>query len=50
VARGATYRITVANSGAPGARASLVVDGQPIEGTLVPYAPVGSVVHVQATL
>ena len=28
VARGATYRISVTNSGAPGARASLVVDGR----------------------
>ena len=50
VARGATYRISVTNSGAPGARASLVVDGQPIEGNTVPYAPAGSVVQVQATL
>ena len=50
MARGATYRITVTNSGAPGARARLVVDGQPIEGNTVPYAPAGSIVQVQATL
>ncbi len=50
VIRGATYRISVTNSGAPGSRARLVVDGQPIEGNLVPYAPAGSVVEVQATL
>ncbi len=50
VARGATYRISVTNSGTPGARARLVVDGQPIEGNTVPYAPAGSVVEIQATL
>jgi len=50
VARGATYEITVKNSGTPGARASLLVDGAPIEGNEVPYAPAGSVVRVEATL
>ena len=50
VARGATYEITVKNSGTPGARARLVVDGQAIEGNEVPYAPAGSVVRVEATL
>ena len=50
VARGATYEITVRNSGTPGARARLVVDGQAIEGNEVPYAPAGSVVRVEATL
>jgi cellobiose phosphorylase len=50
VARGATYVIEVANSGARGARARLVVDGTPIEGRLVPYAPAGTTVHVTATL
>jgi len=50
VARGATYEITVKNSGAKGARAQLVVDGEAIEGNEVPYAPAGSVVRVEATL
>ncbi|MCL1869619.1 MAG: glycosyl transferase [Promicromonosporaceae bacterium] len=50
VARGATYEITVKNSGKPGSRASLVVDGQPIEGRTVPYAPAGTTVRVEATL
>ncbi len=48
--RGATYEITVTNSGADGARARLVVDGTPIEGRTVPYAPAGAVVRVEATL
>ena len=43
--RGAEYRITVANK-ATGKPARLVVDGKPIEGTLVPYAKAGSVVTV----
>ena len=47
-ARGATYVITVRNSGAPGARARLTVDGAPIEGRLVPYAPAGATVQVTA--
>ncbi len=47
-ARGATYVITVRNSGAPGARARLTVDGQAIEGRLVPYAPAGATVQVTA--
>ena len=50
VARGATYEITVRNSGTPGARARLVVDGEPIEGNEVPYAPAGAVVRIEATL
>ncbi len=49
-ARGATYVIDVTNSGTPGARARLVVDGVPIEGQLVRYAAPGSTVHVVATL
>jgi len=49
-ARGATYEITVTNSGTPGARGSLVVDGTPIEGNTVPYAPVGSTVTVEVTV
>jgi cellobiose phosphorylase len=48
VARGATYQITVRNSGAPGARARLTVDGVPVEGRLVPYATPGSTVLVTA--
>ena len=50
VARGATYEITVKNSGANSARARLVVDGQEIEGNEVPYAPAGAVVRIEATL
>ena len=50
VARGATYEITVRNSGEPGARARLVVDGEPIEGNEVPYAPAGATVRIEATL
>jgi len=49
-ARGATYEITVTNSGAPGARGSLVVDGTPIVGNTVPYAPAGSTVTVEVTV
>jgi cellobiose phosphorylase len=49
-ARGATYVITVANSGSEGSRASLEVDGVAIDGRTVPYAPAGSVVQVRATL
>ena len=44
VARGATYEISVTNSGERGARGSLTVDGKPVEGNLVPYAPAGSTV------
>ena len=43
-ARGATYVITVRNSGGTDAR--LTVDGTPIDGTMVPYAPAGSTVRV----
>ncbi|GAA3808693.1 GH36-type glycosyl hydrolase domain-containing protein [Cellulomonas soli] len=50
VARGATYEIVVTNSGTPGARGSLVVDGTPVEGNHVPYAPAGSTVRVEVTL
>ncbi len=49
-ARGATYVISVVNSGREGSRARLVVDGVPVSGRTVPYAPAGSVVRVQATL
>jgi cellobiose phosphorylase len=44
--RGATYRITVTRGDAPG----LVVDGQPVEGYVVPVAPAGTVVDVALTL
>jgi cellobiose phosphorylase len=47
--RGAEYRIRVTNRGTRGA-ARLVVDGEPIEGTLVAYAPAGSVVAVEVTV
>jgi cellobiose phosphorylase len=43
--RGAEYRITVTNK-ATGKPAKVVVDGQPIDGTLVPYAPDGEVVTI----
>ena len=43
--RGALYRISVKNSGS-GKPARLVVDGKPIEGTLVPYAPAGRTLTV----
>ncbi|WP_028049240.1 GH36-type glycosyl hydrolase domain-containing protein [Cellulomonas sp. URHD0024] len=45
VARGATYEIHVTT----GATASITVDGEPLEGHLVPYAPAGSVVRVEVT-
>ncbi|WP_282944421.1 GH36-type glycosyl hydrolase domain-containing protein [Cellulomonas endometrii] len=50
VARGARYEITVTNSGTPGARGRLVVDGAPVEGSTVPYAPAGSTVRVEVTV
>ncbi|WP_250443122.1 GH36-type glycosyl hydrolase domain-containing protein [Actinotalea sp. C106] len=50
VARGATYEITVTNSGADGARARLTVDGVEIEGNEVPYAAPGATVRVTAYL
>ena len=46
--RGAEYRISIANQG--GGAARLTVDGQPIESTLVPYAPAGSVVEVRVEI
>jgi cellobiose phosphorylase len=42
--------IDVTNSGARGARGSLVVDGVAIDGNTVPYAPAGSTVRVEVTL
>jgi cellobiose phosphorylase len=44
--RGAEYRIEVTNR-KTGKPARLVVDGQPLEGTLVPYAPAGATVTVE---
>jgi len=44
--RGATYLITVKNSGGKGAK--LTVDGKAIEGSTVPYAKAGSTVKVTA--
>jgi cellobiose phosphorylase len=43
--RGAEYRITVTNR-STGKPARLVVDGKPVEGTLVPYASSGKVVTI----
>ncbi|MDQ7991106.1 MAG: hypothetical protein REI45_00325 [Propionicimonas sp.] len=48
--RGATYEITVTNSGRRGARARLVVDGEPLDGNRVEYAPAGGTVRIEATL
>ena len=47
--RGAEYRITVKNQGT-GKAPELVVDGKPIEGTLVPWAAEGSTVVIDAEL
>jgi cellobiose phosphorylase len=44
--RGATYEISVKNSG-KGGPAKLVVDGKPVTGNLVPYAKPGSTVKVE---
>ncbi len=46
--RGATYVITVKNTGGKGA--ALEVDGVAIEGSVVPYAAAGSTVQVTATV
>ncbi len=46
--RGATYEITVKNSGGKGAK--LMVDGKAIDGQTVPYAKAGSTVKVTATV
>lgn len=47
-ARGATYVITVHNAGGKGAH--LTVDGVPMEGNAIPYAPAGSTVLVEVTV
>jgi cellobiose phosphorylase len=44
--RGATYKIRVKNQGR-GGNVTLKVDGKPIQGHLVPYAPKGAVVEVE---
>jgi cellobiose phosphorylase len=44
--RGAEYRIKVTNQGS-GKPARLVVEGRPVEGTVVPYAPEGATVNVE---
>jgi cellobiose phosphorylase len=43
--RGAEYRIHVKNGGGQGGP-RLTVDGKPVAGDLVPYAPAGSTVIV----
>jgi cellobiose phosphorylase len=43
--RGAEYRITVKNSGSSIARLS--VNGQPIDGNLIPYAAPGEIVEIE---
>ena len=49
--RGATYRIEVRNpDGVSKGLKSLIVNGEPVEGTLVPTAPAGAEVTVTATL
>ena len=47
-ARGATYVIHVVNSGGKGAR--LTVDGTLVDGQLVPWAPLGATVHIEAVV
>jgi len=49
--RGATYRIGVRSAAGAGGRVGhLVVDGRPTAGTLVPLAPPGSTVNVEAVI
>jgi cellobiose phosphorylase len=45
ICRGATYRIRVSNT-LKNEAPKLIVDGEAIEGTLVPYAPAGSTVEI----
>ncbi len=47
--RGVRYEISVRRAG-PGNQVSLIVDGQPIAGTVVPWKPGAETVHVEATL
>jgi cellobiose phosphorylase len=49
--RGATYDIEVRNpDGVSKGLRTLVVDGRPVEGDVVPVAPAGATVHVEAVL
>jgi cellobiose phosphorylase len=49
--RGATYRISVSKpAGSRGRVSQLVVDGQPVEGNIVPPASAGSAVEVAAVI
>jgi cellobiose phosphorylase len=49
--RGSMYHITVHNPDRiSGGRVSLTVDGKPMEGNLVPYAPPGNTVAIQARI
>jgi cellobiose phosphorylase len=49
--RGATYRITVHNEpGVEGRVLSILVDGEPLEGNLVPAQPAGRIVDVVAEI
>jgi cellobiose phosphorylase len=49
--RGATYRVAVRKpAGATGRVSSMVVDGRPVEGTVVPAVPAGTMVTVEATV
>lgn len=51
VFRGATYEVTVRKAaGVSGRVSSLVVDGSTVDGTLVPLAPAGATVRVEATI
>jgi cellobiose phosphorylase len=50
VARGATYEIHVTNTGEPGERGRLAVDGATISGNVVPYASAGTRVRVEVTV
>ncbi|MBX2811156.1 MAG: glycosyl transferase [Myxococcales bacterium] len=47
--RGATYKIQVKNSG-EARKPKLTVDGKPIQGSIVPYAPEGSTVRVECEI
>jgi cellobiose phosphorylase len=47
--RGATSRMRFRNSG-EGGRAGPIVDGQPIDGEVVPWAPPGAVVDVDCVV
>jgi cellobiose phosphorylase len=49
--RGATYEISVRNGAtASGRVGDLLVDGEPVAGTLVPLAPAGATVRVEAVI